>query len=125
MENNPDYAACFTWTDYVNDNLEILLDDIFIKANRSSEGWMYEFFKKDNSLCHPSVLIRRQAYIDAFQERYCYVFRQVPDFAAWVGLVQKEKIYVFPQRLVKMRRHGGIFGKCQRVYGENDVQAGK
>ncbi len=106
LENNPDYAACFTWTDYVNDNLEILLDDIFIKANRSSERWMYEFFKKDNSLCHPSVLIRRQAYIDAFQERYCYVFRQVPDFAAWVGLVQKEKIYVFPQRLVKMRRHG-------------------
>lgn len=105
LEHNPDYAACFTWTNYVNDDLEIIVDELFIKANRSPQQWMYFFFKQGNCLCHPSILIRRAPYIDGFKYSYFSIFRQLPDFSAWVRLVQKEKIYIMPQVLVKMRRH--------------------
>ena len=89
----------------MNDDLEIITDDLFIKANRSPQQWMYLFFKQGNCLCHPSILIRRAPYIDGFKYSYFSVFRQLPDFSAWVRLVQKEKIYIMPQVLVKMRRH--------------------
>lgn len=104
LENNQDYIACFSWTSYVNENLETILDDTFIQENRSCYQWMYRFFKEENCLCHPSILMRREEYNNLLKYNIC-AFRQLPDFAAWVRLIQKEKIYVFPERIVKMRRH--------------------
>ena len=104
MERNSKYSACFTWCHYTDENLNIMKNDLFCQNNKSKEEWLRQFFHQMNSLCHPSILIKRELYLDLVQEGR-RAFRQLPDFAMWVRLVQKEEIYLIPEIFVKMRRH--------------------
>ncbi|MCQ2499690.1 MAG: glycosyltransferase [Lachnospiraceae bacterium] len=104
MENNPDYGACFTWCEYVNEDLEMMESDIFMVENRTQYEWLRKFFLQGNCLCHPSIMIKNAIYkglIIPENGRY----RQLPDFYMWVKLVQRENLYVLPDAKVKMRRY--------------------
>ncbi len=69
LDANEEYAACFTLAEFIDEdgNLQTLDEGdfyatIFDKPNRSRAEWLNYFFYNGNCLCHPSLLIRRDAY---------------------------------------------------------------
>lgn len=109
LEKHKTYAACFSQVKFIDENSQIynlpeghVYKDVFSKKNRSKEEWLNYFFYNGNSLCHPSILIRREMY-----EKYglleTYGLAQVPDFLMWVKLCFHEEIYIYPKVLTKFR----------------------
>lgn len=101
LESHAECGACLTWCLYTNERLEEIENNIFKKANRSSQEWMYYFWNWGNALCNPSSLIRRE--LDVRMKRKA--IRQLPDFFTWIDMVQETSIYIIPKVLVRMRRH--------------------
>ena len=102
LEKHSDVAACFTWCSYVDENKRELNEKRFLQKNRSRYEWMKCFWDNDNVLCHPSILIRREEYIELINVGNGY--RQIPDFYMWIQLIQHADIHVIPKVLVKMTR---------------------
>lgn len=103
MEEHPECGACFTWCDYVKEDLEVIKDKIFYQKNRTQAEWMKYFWKYGNALCTPSALIKRELRIRP--QRYGAACWQLPDFFWWVDLIQECQFYVVPKPLIKMRRY--------------------
>lgn len=102
MENNKQYAACFTWVQYINEKGENYYpDNVFIQKNKTQAEWLYYFLEVENCLCHPSMLIRKQIYEEI--GKYSIRYRQIPDFIKWIKLVQKYPIYIIQEPLVNFR----------------------
>lgn len=102
LEHNPQYAASFTWATYINSDSYKMNDEIFIRKNRNRYEWLHFFFENGNCLCHPSILIKSELYK---QPLFTQAYRQLPDFSAWVKLLQQEEIYIVQENLVHMRRY--------------------
>lgn len=110
LENNPEYAACFTGVEYIDEESKnyILPDghpykNVFKVENRSREEWLHYFFFRGNCLCHPSILIHRASY-----QKYNLLgnrmgLKQLPDFIIWIRLCLHENIFVLPEKLMKFR----------------------
>ena len=109
LEENANYAACFTWVEFIDERGTLReLDDndfykkIFEQPNRSRAEWLNYFFYKTNCLCHPSAMVRREAY-----EKYGLLelngFWQLPDYLMWIRLCFHEEIFIMPERLTKFR----------------------
>ncbi|MGZ8173666.1 MULTISPECIES: glycosyltransferase [Methylobacter] len=75
--------------------------DIFSQPNRSRHEWLRYFFLKGNALCHPSILIRKQCYVDC--GAYRDMLAQLPDFDMWIRLCAKYEIHIIEDRLIKFR----------------------
>lgn len=75
--------------------------NIFSQPNRSRYEWLRYFFLIGNALCHPSVLIRKQCYLDCGV--YSEILGQLPDFDMWIRLCARFEIYVMEERLIKFR----------------------
>lgn len=103
MEKHPECGACFTWSEYTDEELNPLEETIFIKGNRSRQGWMRYFWEHGNTLCHPSVMMTKEIQFSI--PAYGTICWQLPDFFQWVDLIQKTEFYVVPKKLTKMRRH--------------------
>lgn len=103
LEKNPSVKACFTWCSYTDEAMNEQPESIFYQRNRTKEEWLKLFWESGNCLCHPSILIEREAYIRL--NDVGNACRQLPDFFMWVELVQYSEIYVMPRILVRMRRH--------------------
>jgi len=101
MEKHEDCDVCFTWAKYVDENLEEIANNVFIKGNRSRYEWMLYFWEHGNVLCNPSSLVRKTV----MEQKYGAACRQVPDFFKWVCIVEKHMIHIIPQMMVKMRRY--------------------
>lgn len=103
MEKHPECGVCFTWCEYVNENLQTLEDTIFIQKNRSRHEWMGYFWEHGNALCDPSSLMTKEmrCYVPAYGTT-CW---QLPDFFRWVDMVQKVDFHIIPKKLTKMRRY--------------------
>lgn len=112
LERNPEYAVCFSWCNYTDENLNEIYNNIFIQANRSQYQWLHFFFHHGNCLCHPSVLILRDVYLEIIY-KVGKAYRQLPDYAMWIEMIQKYNMYVMQESLVKMRRHNS--GKVKNV----------
>ena len=83
MEKNKEYAACFTWVQYINKKgKKIYPKNYFIQENRSQSEWLHYFLYEGNCLCHPSILIRKEIY-DEIGDYYVRC-RQIPDFIEWI-----------------------------------------
>ena len=109
MEANPDYAACFTQADFIDeDNEEYVLPDnhflkdIFKKENRSRGEWLNYFFYKKNCLCHPSLLIKKDVYSECVLTDVKTYF-QLPDYYMWIKLCSKWNLYILQENLVHFR----------------------
>jgi len=111
MEANPEFGACFTWADLVDDSgnkvsgSEAKWNDVFRQPNRSQAEWLRHFFYHGNCICHPSILIRRDIY--SHIGFYNPALRQLPDFELWIRLVKHYPIHIIEETLVGHLRTGG------------------
>lgn len=107
LEEHPEVSAVFTQVHVVDENGMPYEDEngfyhhIFDQENRSRFDWLRYFFYKGNCLCHPSVLIRREAY--ASYGMYTKGLRQLPDFYMWIRLCLHSEIYILPEKLTDFR----------------------
>lgn len=74
---------------------------IFDQPNRSRHEWLRHFFFEGNCLCHPSVLARRQALLDA--GLYDRRLGQLGDLDLWVRLCLQAGLHVHQTPLVRYR----------------------
>jgi glycosyltransferase involved in cell wall biosynthesis len=107
LNKNQDMGAVFTNAHIIGEESEPFVDEshgyykIFDQPNRARHEWLRYFFEKGNALCHPSVLIRKQCYMDC--GFYRYGFAQLTDFDMWVRLALRYDIHVLPEKLVRFR----------------------
>ena len=71
------------------------------KKNKSRHRWLRSFFMYGNSLCHPSVLIRKKCYQEC--GLYTRGLGQLPDFEMWIRVLLKYEIHVIQQKLTQFR----------------------
>ena len=109
MQSVPNCAAVFTNASAIDDDGRPYGDEtgfyfeLFSVKNRSRYEWLNHFFYKGNCLCHPSVLIKKNVYMeDGFFRKG---LKQIPDFVKWIQVCKKHEIYVIPDALVKFRIH--------------------
>lgn len=121
LDSNPQYTAVFTRANIIDEKGEISkdksnpYDNIFNVDNRSRYDWLRQFFYYGNCLCHPSILIKKEAY------RECNMIVnsiwQLPDFYKWIRLCLKKEIYVLEDKLINFRVHS------DNTSGANDIDA--
>lgn len=107
MEQNPNYAACFTNVSFVNDKGKFLKDnetqwgDLFKNSNCNMGMWLERLFFNLNSLCHPSIMIKREIY--ALIGLYNPCFAQLPDYNMWIKILKLAPIYVMDKKFTFFR----------------------
>ena len=107
LKEHPKTAAVFTYVNVVDEEGQPYEDikgfyyQIFEQENRSRFAWLHHFFYEGNCLCHPSVLIRKEAY--AAYGMYTKGLRQLPDFYMWIRLCLHSEIHIIPERLTDFR----------------------
>lgn len=108
MDESPGTTACFTWVQYINEEGKkfnpisgFYTEKVFNQPNRNRFEWLNTFFYEGNRLCHPSILIRSQAYSEygLFTEGLA----QIPDFVQWIRLCLNAEIHIIQQPLTLFR----------------------
>ena len=103
-------AACFTLVKLINDEGGTIKKKdhhyygLFDQPNRTRYEWLNYFFYYGNCLCHPSLLIKKYAYL-----KYDLIPKGLhgyPDFCQWIRLCKNEDIYILQERLTYFRIHG-------------------
>lgn len=109
LDSNKNYAACFTQAKFVDEQGNVreleagdYYENIFDKSNRSRAEWLNYFFYNANCLCHPSAMVRRDAYTK-YHLTEVHGFWQLPDYLMWVRLCFHAEIYILPERLTLFR----------------------
>lgn len=109
LEENIDVSACFTLVEVIDNEGNCMMHEkhpyyaTFEQKNRTRQEWLNYFFNYGNCLCHPSLLIRKNAYM-----QYGLVtngLNGLPDFCKWIRLCKKTEIHVLQERLTKFRVH--------------------
>lgn len=124
MEAHPECAACFTHAALIDEgsNTDVGFDmgiDIFRHPNRTQAEWLRYFFTTGNCLCHPSILARRDIYIELENNR---ALRQLPDFNKWISLVKNHPIHIIQADLTLHRRHLKTHGNMSFYQPENTIR---
>ncbi len=107
IEAHPDVGAVFTRVGLINEHGRPFLDhahfyySAFGQPNRSRFEWLRYFFLDGNCLCHPSVLARRQAMIEA--GLYDRRLGQITDFDLWVRMCLRYEIHILDDVLTCFR----------------------
>lgn len=107
MEGHPGCGACFTLVNVVDEKGTFLTEDdtdrvrLFEVDNRSRAEWIKYFYFHGSCLCHPSVLMRKEAIETVGVYNYSLV--QIQDFELWIRIVKKYEIYVIQERLTNYR----------------------
>lgn len=105
LDSHNEVSAVFTHVNIVDEygnSYENSLYDVFNVKNKDDRfQWLRHFFYEGNCLCHPSVLIRRDAYIK--YRLFPKGLRQIPDFYIWIRLCLNSNIYVIEERLSNFR----------------------
>ena len=121
LDKHLEYAAVFTKVNLIDGvgrpykNKKSVYYNVFNVRNKSRQAWLKHFFFHGNCLCHPSVLIRRQAYKNC--QMVVNGLWQLPDLYKWIRLCLKEEIYVLEDRLVDFRLHEN------NISGENNLES--
>lgn len=109
LDANENYAACFTLVEFIDERgniCELETDDsyknVFEKSNRSRAEWLNYFFYNANCLCHPSAMVRREAY-EKYNLLDLHGFWQLPDYLMWIRLCFNAEIFIMQERLTKFR----------------------
>lgn len=109
LDANPNYAACFTWVEFVDEqgkpNELDASDDyrkVFDQTNRTRAEWLNHFFYNANCLCHPSAMLRREV-VEKFKVYEAHGFWQLPDYLAWIRLCFHAELFILPERLTQFR----------------------
>lgn len=107
LDDHPTIAAAFTGVEIIDEGGDVFTDDghfyfdAFAQPNRSRHEWLRHFLLQGNSLCHPSVMLRRTCLdvIGLYDRR----FGQLADLDMWVRLCLHFDIHVLPQSLLRFR----------------------
>ena len=110
LDVNKEIGAVFSAITAIDENgvafeKECATNRCFNQVNRSRFEWLNYFFLYGNALCHPSILIRKQCYVDC--GLYNDTFYQMLDFEMWVRLCAKYEIRILNEPLVKLRLRDG------------------
>lgn len=108
MEMYPEYAACFTLVNIIDDEKRECnekaanLYHIFNQKNKSRKEWVQKLLFVQNILCAPSALIRKKC----IKREYIYHFGivQLQDLSLWLELLIDYPIYVMQERLTLYRK---------------------
>lgn len=120
LDANPEVGAVFTRVNVIDEGGGLFTDSnhfyysAFNQANRSRIEWLRYFFFEGNCLCHPSVLARRQALLDA--GLYDRRLGQITDFDLWVRLCLRHEIHILEEVLTLFR----ILNKEANQSGERE-----
>lgn len=107
LEGHPEVGAVFTHVNVVNDAGEPYMErdrfyyNVFDQKNRNRFQWLRHFFYEGNCLCHPSVMIRKNAYKE--YRMYPKGLRQIPDFYMWIRLCLYSDIHILEDKLTNFR----------------------
>lgn len=110
LDEQTDVSACFTLVNVIDDEGNELENkrhpyyNIFDQPNRTRYEWLNYFFYRGNCLCHPSLLIRKDAYT-----KYNMIPKGLhgyPDFLRWIRLCEYSNIYIIQEKLTDFRIHG-------------------
>jgi glycosyltransferase involved in cell wall biosynthesis len=110
LDAHPRVAAVFTLAEFIDDAGEPFrgqsrLAELYRAEHHDPPRWLRRFFLKGNCLCHPSVVIRREALerVGLYDPR----FHQMNDLELWTRLCRAgHRIAVLDERLVRFRIHG-------------------
>jgi glycosyltransferase involved in cell wall biosynthesis len=107
LEANPGTAAHFGRATFIDreggaiDPKTLPYGAVFEQENRSGGLWLRRFFAHANCLCHPTIMVRREAYdqLGPFNNR----LRQLPDYDMWIRMVRRYEIHVSEESLINFR----------------------
>lgn len=101
LESHPEVAAAFTHVQIIDEHNRNIDNDWFDQPNRPRAEWLRMFFLNANRLCHPSALVRKNAYLEA--GLYKLAHAQIDDAEIWTRLLIRSEIHVIPQKLTRHR----------------------
>ena len=106
LEENLDYAVCFTQASFIDENGELYnlpenhsYYNIFRQKNRSREKWLNQLFWNLNCFCNPSALIRND-FEDLYMNPCLF---QLPDYFMWLNVCKTKNVYVLEEELINFR----------------------
>ncbi len=111
LESHSKVGAVFSNATPIDERGEPLTDTLhhyyscFRQENRSRHQWLNFFFLNGNALCHPSILVRKNCYLECGP--YRGELAQVPDLDMWIRLCSKHDIHILPDTLVRFRVRDG------------------
>ncbi len=107
LDDNREYAACFTDVTVIDDDDAPLLDHAYSSAFKIYEynryQWLRHFFYNGNAFCHPSLLIRKKAYDDF--SLGAPGLSGLPDMLNWIKVLKHAEIKVLSDKLTYFRVH--------------------
>lgn len=109
LEEHVECDACTAWTDYRDRENHLLEEgEGFHVYNRAPEQWIHDFLFQyhGNCLCFPSSVWKKDIYQELISTSGNMAYKQLGDFQLWLILLQRGRIYVIPEILVHMKRHG-------------------
>jgi glycosyltransferase involved in cell wall biosynthesis len=102
LDDHPEVGAVFCGVRIIDEQGRIVRGKkTFLCENRPRSEWLNRFFYKDNRLCHPSVLMRRQCHEVVGEYNECYA--QLADYDLWIRLCMRYEMYILPEELVGFR----------------------
>lgn len=107
LETNEKTAAVFTHVAVIDEEGKLYTDkegfyhNVFEQPNRNRFEWLNYFFYKGNALCHPSILMRRELFLE--QNLFDFGMAQIPDLARWVKICLRHEIHIIPEKLTRFR----------------------
>ena len=105
LTKNKDVLVSVTWADVMSDGLNIIeSSNIFKKRNRSRLEWIRFLLENGNCLSICSAVARQDIFRKYLVKQAGYW--QLPDYYAWLLVLQETNIYIVEQNLVKIRFHG-------------------
>ncbi len=130
LEEHPKIGAVFTWVQLIDDSGKKLEDmghpyqTLFEQPNRTRQEWLSHFFFRNNCLCHPSAMIRKECYetVGYYDTR----LSQLLDFDLWIRLCRQYEIFIIPEALLKFRIHdddSNLSGQSLGAQSRHDWQA--
>lgn len=107
--NNPQYDACFTWVDIINENGDNIneqekeLLEIFNASTDTREEWLRFFFYVGNRLLNSTSVVSMKALKEVGTHNVAFV--QGHDFDWWVRFTKKYQFAIMEEALMKYRRY--------------------
>ena len=100
-------GATFGMANFIDERNEELSSDnmpnkeIFKLENQTRGQWLESLFINGNSLCHPTIMIRKECYNRL--GGYKNTLRQIPDLDMWIRLLKKYDIHVASDKYISFR----------------------
>ncbi|MEG0640644.1 MAG: glycosyltransferase family 2 protein [Clostridia bacterium] len=125
---HPDCGACFTYVDVVDENDRVLKekDSWFVPHFRvenqaQREDWQRLLLTQGCRLCHPSVMLRREA----MQEGYQLALVQIQDYEMWLRIAKRFSLHVLTTPLMAYRAsQDSVSARNQAVDRRSDYELG-